>query len=407
MLAVVNQLKNNAAAVRNLDPETVNTKLVNALYNTFFFKAVNQITAKILEPLKMQIQNILNGFFDTLNNQIKAYIDLISDSLSGVTEQINDITGVAAAKLSGYAVFGSESLDRLHIDADFSLKIPDEDFSFLGSLDMERFKNNSNAPVCGTPVGAESIKTKIAVYGIPLRFPRSSLVADQIALMLRLNQAAPDSPFFVSDVAGLIETSGSLDFEAAKVLSPSFAAGVGANENYIAFSGGIVFSKVAMRGGIFLGRTCNGVEILEAIDPEVGGIFTQNEITGIYAFGEAAIPIVDYSCLLRVGATAGAGFWYFVEGPSYGGKMTAGIYGEGLCLVAVRGKIVLIGGKQPTGYFFKGTGWVAGGIGWCEPEQWFNVSDVWADKWCATCVLWLEAIYQGGWEVDYSAECGL
>ncbi len=404
---LIDELKNNAASVRNLDPEMVNTRVVNTIYNAFFFQAVNQIVAQIFEPLKMQIQNILNGFFDSLNNQVKAYIDLVGGALDDITKPINDVTGVAAAKLSGYAVFGGESLDRLHVDADFSLKIPDEDFSFMGSLDMERFKNNSNGAVCGTPAGAESIKVKIAVYDIPLRFPRSKLRADQIALMLRLNQNAPDDPFFVSDIAGLIETSGSLDFEAVKVLSPSFAAGVGLNENYIAFSGGIVFNQVSMRGGIFLGRTCSGVEILEAIDPEVGGLFTQQVITGIYSFGEAAIPIVDYSCLLRVGATAGAGFWYFVEGPSYGGKLTAGVYGEGLCLVSVRGKLVLIGGKEAGGYFFRGTGWVAGGIGFCEPEEWFNVDDVWADKWCATCVLWLEATYKNGWSVDHSAQCKL
>ncbi len=404
---LISELQNNAAAVRNLDPEMVNTRLINTIYNAFFMQAVNQVVAELFEPLKQEVQNILNGFFDALNNQVKAYIDLIGGVLDEAAQSINDVTGVVAAKMSGYAVFGAETMDRLHIDADFSLTVPDEEFSFMASLDMERFKNNSNAPVCGTPVGAESIKVKIAVYGIPLRFPRSSLVAEQIALMLRLNQNAPDDPFFVSDVGGLIETSGSLNFEAVKVIAPSFAAGVGANEVYIAFSAGIVFNSVSMRGGIFLGRTCNGVEILESIDPEVGGLFTQNEITGIYSFGEAAIPIVDYTCMLRVGATAGAGFWYFVEGPSYGGKLTAGVWGEALCLVSVRGKIVLIGGKEAAGYFFKGTGWVGGGLGWCEPESWFTPDDVWADKGCATCLLWLEAIYQGGWSVDHSAECGL
>ncbi len=405
--ALINQLQNNASAVRNLDPDMVNTRVVNAIYNAFFMDAVNQAVAELFEPLKMQMQNILNGFFDALNNQVKAYIDLIGDTLSGVTAAINDVTGAVAAKMSGYAIFGGESLDRLHVDAEFTLTIPDDGFTFMGSLDMERFKNNTNGVVCGTPAGAESIKAKIAVYNIPLKFPRSSLVAEQIALLLRLNQAGEGQPFYLSDIGGLIETSGSLDFEAVKILAPSFGAGVGENENYIWFTGGVVFNSTSMRGGIFLGKTCNGVEILETIDPEVGGIFTQDEILGIYSFGEAAIPIVDYGCFLRVGATAGAGFWYFVQGPSYGGKLTAGVYGEGVCLVSVRGKIILIGGKEGSNFFFKGTGWVGGGLGFCEPEEWFTPDDVWADKWCATCVLWLEATYKNGWSVDSSAECHL
>lgn len=401
----IDQLKTKVASVRNLDPEAVNQMLVNTIYNSFFHTAVNAVVAQIFEPLKAQVQGIVNGFFDALNNQVKAYLELAGNALSDVQTALNDIAGMGAGEISGYAVFGGESLDRLHVDAEFSMEVPDS-FSFRGSLDMERFKNDTNGVVCGTAAGAESIKIKIAVYDIPLRFPRADLRADQIALMLRLNQNQADE-FYLSDVAGLIETTGNLNFEAVKVLSPSFGAGIGENETYIFFSGGIVFSSRSMRGGIFLGRTCNGVEILKAIDPEVEGVITQDEITGIYAFGEAAIPIYDFSCALRVGATAGAGFWYFAEGPSFGGKLTAGVYGEGLCIVAVRGKMVLIGGKEASGYFFKGTGWVAGGIGWCEPEQWFLVDDVWADKWCATCVLWLEVMYKQGWSVDYSAECHL
>lgn len=396
-------IKNNASSVRNLDPEAVNTAVVNAIYNSVFHLAVTQVVQVIFEPIKAQVQNVINGFLDALNNQVKAYLDALGGVLDNAQSTLNDIRGMAAAEMSGYAVFGGESLDRLHIDAEFSMKAPD-DFGFRGSLDVERFRNNTNAPVCGTPVGAETLKIKIATYDIPLNFPRSSLRADQIALMLRINQNAQDA-WYLSDVGGLLETSGALNFEAVKIVSPSFAAGVGENETYIAFAGSIVFNKVSMRGGIFLGKTCNGVEILKTIDPEVEGTFTQDEITGIYAFGEAAIPIVDYGCFLRVGATAGAGFWYFTEGPSYGGKLTAGVYGEGVCLISVRGKIVLMGGKEADGYFFKGLGWVAGGLGWCEPEAWFLVDDVWADKWCLTCVLWLQATYRGGWSVDTNAEC--
>jgi len=401
----------DSAKIRNLDVDEVNTFIVDTLLNTAFTQAINQVVAKLLEPLRQQAQNLLNGLFDTVNNQMKAYLDEIGGSLNNVTQQFNDVVGVKAAEMSGYAVFGGQSLDRLHIDAAFELSVPD-DMGFRGALDMERFKNDSEGVICGTPAGAESIRITIAVFDLPIRVPRGKLVADIIELSLRLNSKLPPEPddpliFYLSDVAGRIETTGEINFEAVKILSPAFAAGVGENETFIAFRGSVVFNKVAMRGGIFLGRTCNAIEIISTIDPEIDGVITKDELTGIYAFGEASIPIVDYGCFLRVGATAGAGFWYFAEGPTYGGKLTAGVYGKGICIISVRGKLVLLGGKESGGFFFKGIGWLAGGIGFCEPEAWFTTDDVWADKWCATCVLYADALYRNGWSVETKADCGL
>src|SRR5690606_19505690 len=157
--------------------------------------------------------------------------------------------------------------------------------------------------------------------------------------------------------------------------------------------------------GIFLGRTCNAIELLSTIDPEIDGVITSDILTGIYAFGEAAIPIIDYGCFLRVGATAGAGFLFFLEGPTIGGKRTAGVHGKGLCLISVRGKLVLIGNKDASGFTFKGIGWIAGGLGWCEPESWFTKDDVWADKWCWTCILYASVLYKNKWSIDYDADC--
>lgn len=393
-----------ASKIRNLDVDEVNRRVVEALLNSVLQQQINKVVVQLFEPLKIQVQNVVNGLFDTLNNQLKAYLDQIGGFLNDITAELNDVVGVKAAEISGYAVFGKTSLDRLHLDAAFELAAPD-DFGFRGALDMERFVNNSNGVVCGTPAGQESIRVKISVFDIPIRIPRGKLTAKEISLLLRLNQMEGEEAFFLSDVAGMIDTQGEINFEAAKVLSPFFAAGVGLNETFIAFRGSIVFNSTSMRGGIFLGRTCNAIELLSTIDPEIDGVITSDVLTGIYAFGEAAIPIIDYSCMLRVGATAGAGFWLFMEGPTIGGKLTAGVYGEGICIISVRGKLVLIGNKDASGFTFKGIGWIAGGLGWCEPETWFVPSDVWADKWCWTCILQASVLYKKKWSVDYDADC--
>lgn len=402
--AYLQERHGTASKIRNLDPEDVNRRVVEALLNSPLQNKINSVIVKLFEPLKAQAQAIVNGLFDTLNNQLKAYLDEIGGFLDTATQEFNDVVGVKAAEIAGYAVFGQTTMDRLRLDAAFELAAPD-DFGFRGALDMERFVNNSTGAVCGTPAGQESIRVKISVFDIPIRVPRGKLTAKEISLLLRLNQLEGQETFYLSDIGGAIDTQGSINFEAAQVLSPFFATGVGLNEVYIAFRGGIVFDDVAMRGGIFLGRTCNAIELLSSIDPEIDGVITQDVVTGIYAFGEAAIPILDYSCMLKIGATAGAGFWLFLEGPSYGGKLTAGVWGKALCLISVRGKLILVGAKDPSGFKFKGTGWLAGGIGWCKPETWFTVDDVWSDKGCWACVLYASVLYHNSWSVDYNAKC--
>ncbi|MCB2155320.1 hypothetical protein KQI84_10565 [bacterium] len=405
---MANEIHSNAATVRNLDPEVVNQLVVDTIYNTAFFQAVNQVVAQVFEPLRMQVQEILNGLFDTLNNQVKAYLDIAGSAINDVTQQLNDVVGVSAAEISGYAVFGGQTLDRLHIDAEFAFEFSDS-FEFRASLDMERHKNDSDKPVCGTPVGAESIKVEIAVFDVPLRVPRGDLKAEEIQVMLRLNQDGPDLPFFLSDMGGKIETSGAIDFEAVRIVAPFFAMAVGLNEIYVTFKGGVVFEGGSAQGGIFLGKTCNGIELLTTLDPEVEGAFKEDEITGIYSFAEAVIPVWDNGCFLRLSANVGAGFWFLLDGPSFGGKLTAGVVGKAICLVSAKGKMTLIGGKEDGGYFLKGIAWLGGGLGFCEPEAWFEPKDVLNDKWCASCVMYADVLYRtlNFWSFNLDADCSL
>ena len=92
--------------------------------------------------------------------------------------------------------------------------------------------------------------------------------------------------------------------------------------------------------------------------------------TGVYAYGEGWIPIsealgVPATCLFNISAGVGAGAGYFAEGPTYVGAMLAGVSGEVLCLVTVKGEVKLIGVKQAGDFKFKGTGNISGEAGKC------------------------------------------
>lgn len=88
--------------------------------------------------------------------------------------------------------------------------------------------------------------------------------------------------------------------------------------------------------------------------------------TGIYAYGEATFPIFGTgTCLFNISAKAGAGIFYGQEGPTYGGRMSLGIYGDALCAVSVGGEIDLVGAKTGSTYAFAGQGRVFGQAGVC------------------------------------------
>jgi hypothetical protein len=74
---------------------------------------------------------------------------------------------------------------------------------------------------------------------------------------------------------------------------------------------------------------------------------------------------IPATCFFEISAGVGAGAGYFIEGPTYVGKMLLGAHGEVLCIVSVGGEIKLVGVKNADGLRLKGTGKLTGEIGWC------------------------------------------
>jgi hypothetical protein len=163
----------------------------------------------------------------------------------------------------------------------------------------------------------------------------------------------------------------------------------GAWENYLAATIGMEFGEYAMSGGVFLGHACSK-EPLEMIDPLVSEVLTMPSFTGVYVYGEATFPIYGTgTCLFNISGKAGAGVFYFIEGPTYGGRLTMGIYGEALCAIEIGGEVSLVGLKSGDSYAFAGTGSMYGKAGYCPIclEASFTINFNYTDA--------------GGWAVDY------
>jgi hypothetical protein len=105
-------------------------------------------------------------------------------------------------------------------------------------------------------------------------------------------------------------------------------------------------------------------------DPEVASVLGTPPFTGAYVYGEGWIPIsealgIPATCLFNISAGVGAGAFFFLEGPTYGGKIKAGVLGEALCVVTIKGEVVMIGVKSGSDLTMKGSGRLSGKVGWC------------------------------------------
>ncbi len=352
-----------------------------------------RLVADIQEAVKERVYDVQASFneavdtaFASLNTAIR---DALSDVLADLDTSINPLEGsfasaIGAGSITGFAHINGDSLDCLRLDAMVEMNLPDA-LTLAGYFQIKELDSDGPGTCTGT-VGANTVEIMIGVEDASLAWVGLGLNGDVRADMdvkFGISGGAPVS------LGGDFElTTGTIDFETFEIYKLGAAVMFGSTENYIAASVGVNFGDYSMAGGIFLGRSCD-LEPLELIDPLVSSVITTPTITGIYAYGEATFPIIGGSCFFNISAKVGAGVFYFSEGPTYGGRMSLGVYGEALCVVEVGGEIDLVGLKSGDTYAFAGTGRVFGKAGICPicTEANFHVDFKYTDS--------------GGWDVDY------
>ena len=134
-------------------------------------------------------------------------------------------------------------------------------------------------------------------------------------------------------------------------------------------------------------------------------------MTGFYLRAYAGqIPIIGNGCLLSLQADAEVAFWYWqLAGPSenFGGLLNPAIYGRVLCAIDARGDLSLRYQQSNDQDSFNGDGYVAGGVGNCDPASWGDWSERWwGDGACMQAGAGLNVSYSegAGWDVGYSAD---
>ncbi len=326
--------------------------------------------ATYLFDLNDSLNEAISSGFSQLNRMLTELVEDVLPIDSGLQEMLDDLASVGAAgKIDGYAHINGDALKTLRLDAEIELQLPDE-FNIAGYFEISQL-DSIGSDVCSFDAGnGYAAEVTMGAVDIPARFlgddPRFD-VEGKFTF-------DTNNDFQLRGMGGSFEmTAGELEFEAMKITSLGAAAMFGIDENYLAAKVGLQFDSYALAGGVFFGRTCS-LEPLLLVDPDVANVLGDPPFTGIYAYGEAQIPIVNVSCLFSLNAKAGVGVFVFSEGPTVGGKMLVGASGRALCAVEVGGELTLIGAKVGNDFNFSGKGRIFGKVGICPLCTEFNKS---------------------------------
>ncbi len=208
-----------------------------------------------------------------------------------------------------------------------------------------------------------------------------------------------------------IRFEGGVLFHELKIKAVTFdpaaaVLGIGQDVYYLGALADAKYNNVKVGGAVLFGRIDANSIVLRNIGFSdlldnmhiISG--TPSSLAGAYMRVYGDVPIYESGCMYRLHAGGELAIWYFAdlqdESASWGGQLSGYVYGKLLCVVSARGDLTLrLWQRQDRdGLSYRGEFWVAGGIGWCEPEDWDTWENRWwDDSWCWTCGALIRADY--------------
>ena len=391
------------ADIRNMIRTAVlNTQAVRSLNGAFYeqFGFISDNLDDVSSQVTMQVNSLIKS-------AVAAVSDGLGEQLKGIQAGIGESAGwggIGSAGIDGYAIVSQDEVERIHLEASFTLEAEPDDTTFNAALDITSWNAENGKGACIESGGSGNVDVVISTHDVS---------ADMLGMSVGLKQAALgfttgeiprlDGIYGPLGIFGYVYLLGDLDFEVVVFEDLGMEAGLGFYENYFGATGAARFDDYAItKAAFYLGKSCS-FDVLERLDSEVAEFIGEIvPLTGIYARGAAEVPIWNNGCVLKVGVGADIGAWYFTE-PSpgtFGGLLGGSAFGKLACLASLKGKVTCLGMKSGPDYVFSGSGWGAAGVGWCSPGRWKSVRDARRDDWCTTGDVTFGARYRGTWELD-------
>jgi hypothetical protein len=360
--------------------DALSGKLRDQLLWSKIFKEFQYVLRQWTYDLDIAMHNAMDGVFAVVQQLIQ---DSISELLGPIDKSINGVIGKAgkylgSGSIQGSAQFNAYSLKRLRLDGDFQLKVPD-DMQIKAFLEIQEFTSQSPGSGC-LKAGEKLVEVKIGARDAKVKWLSPKMRAD-IGVKFMLKKEAGTGRVLPIGLGGeFTMTGGSLGFSEFKITALSALVGLSVdgavtggsyNECYLAATASMKFNAYKMKGGIFFGRTCTLAPI-ERIDKDVAALLGSPPFSGAYMYGEVWLPIseillgIPASCMFEISAGVGAGAFFFLEGPTWGGQMMLGVSGEALCVVSISGEVKMIGVARGVSHLdFSGRGSLSGSLGYC------------------------------------------
>lgn len=387
----------DALLLFTLKTEDIARFLVKQILKSPMFQKLNQLMTSQLVPAESIMRDMAQTIFDGVNRAASGFAEKRLAELGGEDSPFKNVFDMQGFSMKGYAIVAGNTLEKLHIDGKYQSSEPNE-MVINGYLDMTRFRVAYKGKNCSRPLaGGPAMDTRIGAKDLPFSMSKNNLRAD-VELQLMIAGGA------LVNVGGLIRLRGDIKIGGVPIGDPELEFSVGGGENYVVASvSGVKFGGGNMPAGLFIGTT-NCYDPLLKVSKDAQTQFNSPMFRGFYLAASGTFPLVNYGCLLRVMAEGGYHFWFFFDGPTFGARMVAGIYGEAACLVTAKGRLDLLGGYD-NGLVFWGKAWIAGGIGFCEEEDWETPGDVLDDGFCLACVASFDLLYKNGWSSNYAVDC--
>lgn len=344
----------------------VRQKLEDRFFGSPIAASIQEIIKQRLYDLDAAIREGIDSLFQQVNTIIR---DLINESLAEVDNSINGFLGdvnsvMGAGKINGYAHINGDSLKLLRLDIYAQMQVPSE-MEFNAFLQIKELDSEGSPTEC-LPASGKATEVTVGATDVEVDWISPDLRA---SVEGKFTFDSGVSPPLLQTLGAGFELTGELSFETFKIKYLGASMAFGALENYFSCAARVQINQYEGMGGLMFGKACSLAPFFW--DPDVADILGDPPFTGAYVYGEVWIPIseallgIPATCLFQVSAGAGAGAGYFVEGPTFVGKMLLGASGDLLCIVSVKGEIKLVGVKNNDGLNLKGSGRLKGEIGFC------------------------------------------
>jgi hypothetical protein len=233
------------------------------------------------------LDQLLTVLTDKINSAIRSSIEnyISGDGTGGIYHAMKGIGAMQqtmfAAKITGQPVFNRDSLQKIHLDANIKLNLPNE-MSFPVFMEISELNSQSGNLAC-IPAGGPAAEVTLGAINVPLKWPGAQSSPD---LTLTANARWTLQNGTVIGIGGLLEVDGNASFEGAtlKTIGATFA--IGETENYFAAKADAVALigpiPVEFKAGIFGGHSCS-LDPLIYIDSNASNVLNNaSDFSGIY-----------------------------------------------------------------------------------------------------------------------------